>query len=66
MGIWYSHGSLGNMIGSLLSGAYVDIAWGWSFIVSGLLIGGMGILTFLFLIPCKSICELLAHEFVQL
>ncbi|VDP13709.1 unnamed protein product [Echinostoma caproni] len=51
MGIWYSHGSFGNMLGSLIAGVFVNDAWGWSFIVPGLLILGMGLLTFLFLVP---------------
>ncbi|KAI0218090.1 Glucose-6-phosphate exchanger SLC37A2 [Lamellibrachia satsuma] len=51
MGIWNSHTSVGNILGSLISGAFVNDNWGLSFIVPGAIIAAMGILTFLFLVP---------------
>ncbi len=42
MGIWNSHTSIGNILGSLLAGAYVDINWGLSFIVPGFIITTVG------------------------
>lgn len=50
-GIWNSHTSLGNILGSVIATAYVDDNWGLSFIVPGALIGGMGFIVFLFLVP---------------
>ncbi|XP_072165938.1 glucose-6-phosphate exchanger SLC37A2-like [Diadema setosum] len=50
MGVWNTHTSLGNILGSLVAGAFVDRAWGWSFVVPGFIIAGMGIIVFLFLI----------------
>ncbi|XP_023339399.1 LOW QUALITY PROTEIN: glucose-6-phosphate exchanger SLC37A2-like [Eurytemora carolleeae] len=51
MGIWNSHTSLGNILGSLIAGAFVTTNWGMSFTVPGMIIGGLGFLIFLFLVP---------------
>ena len=53
MGVWNSHTSVGNITGSLIAGIWVNHAWGWSFVVPGMIIGGMGILVFLFLVTGK-------------
>ncbi|XP_015281130.1 PREDICTED: sugar phosphate exchanger 2 isoform X1 [Gekko japonicus] len=50
MGIWNSHTSVGNILGSLIAGAFVSQAWGLSFIVPGIIIATMGVICFLFLI----------------
>uniref|UniRef100_A0A8K9V0G3 Solute carrier family 37 member 1 n=1 Tax=Oncorhynchus mykiss TaxID=8022 RepID=A0A8K9V0G3_ONCMY len=50
MGIWNSHTSVGNILGSLIAGYWVSSNWGLSFIVPGLIIAAMGIICFLFLI----------------
>uniref|UniRef100_A0A670JTB6 Glucose-6-phosphate exchanger SLC37A2 n=1 Tax=Podarcis muralis TaxID=64176 RepID=A0A670JTB6_PODMU len=50
MGIWNSHTSVGNILGSLIAGAWVSNAWGLSFIVPGIIIASMGVICFLFLI----------------
>ncbi|KAK2180995.1 hypothetical protein NP493_418g02045 [Ridgeia piscesae] len=51
MGIWNSHTSVGNILGSLISGAFVNDNWGLSFIVPGVIIAVMGVLIFIFLVP---------------
>ena len=51
MGIWNTHVSLGNILGSTIAGAFVKQQWGMSFIVPGLMITGMGILNAIFLVP---------------
>ena len=51
MGLWNSHTSLGNILGSLIAGAFVSTNWGLSFIVPGIIIAGVGFLLFLFLVP---------------
>lgn len=53
MGIWNSHTSVGNILGSLIAGAWVSNAWGLSFIVPGIIIASMGVICFLFLIECE-------------
>ncbi|XP_067827162.1 glucose-6-phosphate exchanger SLC37A2 [Heptranchias perlo] len=50
MGIWNSHTSVGNILGSLIAGLFVSSAWGLSFIVPGAIIAVMGIVCFLFLV----------------
>ncbi|XP_059404980.1 glucose-6-phosphate exchanger SLC37A2-like [Carassius carassius] len=50
MGIWNSHTSVGNILGSLIAGAYVSSAWGLSFIVPGIIIAAAGVICFLFLV----------------
>ncbi|KAA3681561.1 MFS transporter, OPA family, solute carrier family 37, member 1/2 [Paragonimus westermani] len=51
MGVWNAHTSVGNILGSLIAGAFVESAWGWSFVVPGLLLAAVGVLTFFFLVP---------------
>ncbi|XP_072762406.1 glucose-6-phosphate exchanger SLC37A2 isoform X2 [Anoplolepis gracilipes] len=50
-GIWNSHTSLGNILGSLIAAAYVESDWSLSFIMPGLIMGAIGFLIFLFLVP---------------
>uniref|UniRef100_A0A3P9PKK5 Solute carrier family 37 member 1 n=1 Tax=Poecilia reticulata TaxID=8081 RepID=A0A3P9PKK5_POERE len=54
MGLWNSHTSVGNILGSLIAGYWVSSNWGLSFIVPGLIIAAMGVVCFLFLIERKS------------
>ncbi|XP_036601934.1 glucose-6-phosphate exchanger SLC37A2-like [Trichosurus vulpecula] len=54
MGIWNSHTSVGNILGSLIAGIWVDSAWGLSFIVPGIIIAVMGIISFFFLVECPE------------
>eukprot|EP00117_Sycon_ciliatum_P044241 scpid39024/ scgid31948/ Sugar phosphate exchanger 2; Solute carrier family 37 member 2; cAMP-inducible protein 2 len=49
MGLWNSHTSLGNIIGAIIPGIWVHNAWGWSFIVPGIIIALMGVVVLLFL-----------------
>jgi len=51
MGLWNSHTSLGNILGSLVAGIFVNYNWGLSFTVPGLIIASVGFLLFLFLVP---------------
>lgn len=53
MGIWNSHTSVGNILGSLIAGYWVSSCWGLSFIVPGAIVAAMGIVCFLFLIERK-------------
>uniref|UniRef100_G3QC21 Glucose-6-phosphate exchanger SLC37A2 n=1 Tax=Gasterosteus aculeatus aculeatus TaxID=481459 RepID=G3QC21_GASAC len=54
MGVWNSHTSVGNILGSLIAGAFVSSAWGLSFIVPGLIIASTGILCFFFLVESND------------
>lgn len=50
MGVWNSHTSVGNILGSLIAGYWVSTCWGLSFIVPGAIVAAMGVLCFFFLI----------------
>ncbi|KGL89792.1 Sugar phosphate exchanger 2, partial [Charadrius vociferus] len=50
MGIWNSHTSVGNILGSLIAGVWVSSAWGLSFVVPGVIIAAVGIICFFFLV----------------
>jgi len=51
MGLWNSHTSLGNILGSLIAGAFVNHNWGMCFTVPGMIIAGVGFLLFMFMVP---------------
>ncbi|KAL4127474.1 hypothetical protein QTP88_011645 [Uroleucon formosanum] len=53
-GIWNSHTSIGNIIGTLLASLYVESNWGLSFIVPGIFIITSGIINYLFLVVHPS------------
>lgn len=53
MGVWNSHTSVGNILGSLIAGVFVSSAWGMSFIVPGIIIASTGILCFFFLVESQ-------------
>lgn len=53
MGVWNSHTSVGNILGSLIAGYWVSTCWGLSFVVPGTIVAVMGIVCFLFLIERK-------------
>lgn len=55
MGIWNSHTSVGNILGALVAGAFVESNWGLSFIVPGVIAASVGLLAFLFLMPRKQV-----------
>lgn len=50
MGVWNSHTSVGNILGSLIAGYWVSTCWGLSFVVPGAIVAAMGVVCFLFLI----------------
>ncbi|XP_069001890.1 glucose-6-phosphate exchanger SLC37A2 isoform X1 [Embiotoca jacksoni] len=71
MGVWNSHTSVGNILGSLIAGVFVSSEWGMSFIVPGLIIASTGVLCFFFLVekpedvncsPPQHHCELESGE----
>uniref|UniRef100_A0A8C4SN32 Glucose-6-phosphate exchanger SLC37A2 n=1 Tax=Erpetoichthys calabaricus TaxID=27687 RepID=A0A8C4SN32_ERPCA len=64
MGIWNSHTSVGNILGSLIAGVFVSTAWGLSFIVPGIIIAIMGVVCFFFLVekPEDVNCSLPQHH----
>lgn len=67
MGVWNSHTSVGNILGSVIASKFVQTAWGWSFVVPGIIIGSMGILCLLALVeePKDVDCQRPVHEIVN-
>ena len=53
MGVWNSHTSVGNILGALVAGWFVDTDWSLSFIVPGVIIIIMTFPLWLFLVPCE-------------
>ncbi|XP_063703393.1 glucose-6-phosphate exchanger SLC37A2 isoform X2 [Culicoides brevitarsis] len=57
-GIWNSHTSIGNILGSVIAGYYVEKDWSLSFIVPGFIMGLVGFVIFLFIVEDPSIAGL--------
>nr|CAB3266253.1 sugar phosphate exchanger 2 [Phallusia mammillata] len=62
MGIWNSHTSFGNIIGSVIASAFVGWAWGYSFVVPGIIIGFLGVVTFFTLVEHPEDVGIVCHE----
>ncbi|XP_017040887.1 glucose-6-phosphate exchanger SLC37A2 [Drosophila ficusphila] len=54
-GIWNSHTSIGNILGTLIAAHYVETDWALSFVVPGIIIAAVGFLLFLFLVDQPEI-----------
>lgn len=54
-GIWNSHTSIGNVLGTLLPTYYLATDWSRSFIVPGMIMGVMGFLVYLLLVDSPEI-----------
>lgn len=50
-GVWNSHTSIGNILGSLIAGYFLEENWGLSFMVPGAIIASMGVVIFFCLVP---------------
>jgi len=65
-GIWNSHTSVGNIVGTAIAGAFLTEHyhndWGLSFIVPGIVIASVGLILFLFLIPKPQLTGLKPPE----
>ncbi|XP_065206227.1 glucose-6-phosphate exchanger SLC37A2 isoform X2 [Planococcus citri] len=53
-GVWNSHTSVGNILGTLIAGHYVESNWGYSFITLAYVMIGLSVIVFLFLLPEPS------------
>eukprot|EP01025_Chloroclados_australasicus_P056218 TRINITY_DN6915_c0_g2_i1.p1 TRINITY_DN6915_c0_g2~~TRINITY_DN6915_c0_g2_i1.p1 ORF type:complete len:508 (-),score=44.64 TRINITY_DN6915_c0_g2_i1:312-1835(-) len=54
MGIWNSHTSMGNMLGSIIAAQMLPFGWGWAFIVPGVTLLIMSLVVFFFLIATPN------------
>ncbi|KAD6795029.1 hypothetical protein R6Q59_021070 [Mikania micrantha] len=50
MGIWNSHTSVGNIVGSIVASSVLGFGWGWAFVLPGFLILIVSAIVFLFLV----------------
>ncbi|XP_039120798.1 putative glycerol-3-phosphate transporter 5 [Dioscorea cayenensis subsp. rotundata] len=50
MGVWNSHTSFGNILGSVLASSVLEFGWGWSFVIPGVLIIVVGFFVLGFLV----------------
>lgn len=57
-GIWNSHTSIGNILGTVIAARYVETDWGLSFIVPGIIMAVVGFILFLFLVDSPEIVGL--------
>uniref|UniRef100_H2YK13 Sugar phosphate exchanger 3 n=1 Tax=Ciona savignyi TaxID=51511 RepID=H2YK13_CIOSA len=55
MGIWNSHTSFGNILGSVIASIFVGYSWGLSFIVPGIIIATMGVICFLLMVDRNNL-----------
>lgn len=60
-GIWNSHTSIGNMLGTYIAAHYVDSDWSMSFIVPGFIMGIVGFINFMFLVDSPELVGM-QHE----
>lgn len=56
-GIWNSHTSIGNILGSLIAAYYVEKDWSLSFIYPGIIMGVVGFILFLFLVDSPDLMD---------
>lgn len=50
MGVWNSHTSVGNILGSIMASAVLEFGWGWSFAVPGVVMAVVGLGVYWFLV----------------
>jgi len=50
-GLWNANTNLGNILGAVIAGYFVEEDWGLSFIVPGFIMSFFGVIAFLFLVP---------------
>nr|XP_043623354.1 putative glycerol-3-phosphate transporter 5 [Erigeron canadensis] len=50
MGLWNSHTSVGNIVGSIVASSVLGFGWGWAFVLPGVLIVIISVVVFLFLV----------------
>lgn len=56
-GIWNSHTSIGNILGTFIAAKYVESNWAYSFIVPGILIAIVGFILFLFVVDSPEMIQ---------
>ncbi|GAB2289140.1 hypothetical protein Dimus_023443 [Dionaea muscipula] len=62
MGVWNSHTSVGNILGSVVASWMLDFGWGWSFVLPGFFVFLMGIVVYVFLVVSPDVVGLNSPE----
>ncbi|XP_021741868.1 putative glycerol-3-phosphate transporter 5 [Chenopodium quinoa] len=66
MGVWNSHTSIGNILGSIVASSMLKFGWGWSFFWPGFFLFLIGILVYLFLAVSPEIIGLSLPSEIEL
>lgn len=66
MGVWNSHTSIGNIMGSIIASSMLKHGWGWSFFWPGFFVFCIGIVVYLFLVVCPEIIGLSLTSEIEL
>lgn len=64
-GIWNSHTSIGNILGTLIAAHYVETNWANSFMVPAMIMGAVGFIMFLFLVDAPELVGCQEQEAVS-
>lgn len=66
MGIWNSHTSIGNIIGSVVASSMLKHGWGWSFFWPGFFVFLIGIVVYFFLVVSPELIGLSLESEIEL
>lgn len=66
MGVWNSHTSVGNIIGSIVASSMLKYGWGWSFFWPGFFVFLIGIVVYLFLVVSPELVGLALESEIEL
>lgn len=66
MGVWNSHTSIGNIIGSIVASSMLKYGWGWSFFWPGFFVLLIGVVVYLFLVVSPELIGLVLESDIEL
>lgn len=66
MGVWTSHTSIGNIMGSVVASSMLKYGWGWSFFWPGFFLFLIGIIVYLFLVVSPELIGLKIPSEIEL
>lgn len=55
MGVWNSHASVGNILGSIVASSMLQFGWGWCFVLPGFFVILMSVIVYMFLVVSPEI-----------
>lgn len=66
MGVWTSHTSIGNIMGSVVASSMLKYGWGWSFFWPGFFLFLIGIIVYMFLVVSPELIGLKIPSEIEL